>query len=433
MSSPSHNISSSVIPSSFSSVSDLISEPYYTPSSPSGYDENDIVIPALKYPRRRRDRQQMPSFPKNITQTKFDRDIAVDQLSREVAPPAPEDRKKRKQKRRAENAFDMNAKPIKLAEFYDEVKDEKILPEIFLFGKENLTIEIANELEDPVVHEELALANLVVSKHNSNSDLDKQYGLKLVFDDHIEAEYLRSLELDPDYYDLTHLEFKASYGKIYDSQLFIERRLFSTLSHLQFSDKEFLKRSLPVKKDISRIDVSKLFNDDDNSIHVLKVLFKSAFDSGTTTSKLLNGHGPIKLKKLKDMMTFKSSRRFQRYLIAAYILFNDCQQLRRRHTKVSDLHEIFRNSIFKNSDISTIFNNLGIGFFGDYCSFNVIKPYIANLTENRHKQRYKELKKIKITEDKAKRRKENQDLTTGDLWFEDGNPDQLLPAIDLFD
>jgi hypothetical protein len=92
-----------------------------------------------------------------------------------------------------------------------------------------------------------------------------------------------------------------------------------------------------------------------------------------------------------------------------YVLFSDPSKLKNRELKVKNLNEIYKESMFKNCDLKTCFNSVGIGFFDDYLSFNVIKRYIANLTKSRHSKRLEQIKSKKKPRGPKKIRKDIED------------------------
>jgi len=313
----------------------------------------------------------------------------------------------RKKRDEAEALFDFNAKPMTLKEFVSEVKMENFLPDIDPLKVDCLTIETNNNLVDPVIHEELAMCDLVAAKHNSNAYLDEAYGLNLKFNDDIEKQYLLSLNIDVEF-DLSDTSVRYPIPDLYNPELFIQRRLFSCLEHLQFSDPKFLEKHLPVHVDLSRINHQNLVHDDDNSLQLLRNHFHQQFNSFTTLSKCYN-NGNLDLKEIRKYFRCKKHRRFQNYLIIMFVLFSDPSKLKNRELKIKNLHEIYKESPFKNSDIKTCFNSVGIGFFDDYLSFDIVKRYIANLTKDRHNKRMKFFENKKKPRGPKKIRKDIED------------------------
>jgi hypothetical protein len=400
-------------------LSNQVESPEYTPQSPQ-LDSDDIVEfgyfePLYSDRNLRRSRNQRIPTAKNIFEMEpSKREIEEQKLLRQKTPDPPQQKRKRKSKKQeAEDLFNPNAKPKNIGEFIRESLVEEFLPPIDITQKENLTIEINEPIEDPVLHEELAIAELVAAKHNSDLKLDIDYGLNLVFNNDIESEYIRSLEVNPSAYDLTDSGYRCPINNIYNKELFIQRRLFSVLEHLQFSDPAFLSRHLPVHQELKNIDHTKLINDDDNSLDLLKNFIYQDFIQNTTTSKLFRNKR-IELNQLEKLFSLKRHRRLQNYLVISYLIFNEPKLISDRSRTVESLHPIFKRHLFRKSTIKSCFNACGIGFFDDYLSFNVIKPYIGNLTEDRHAARLKILKKEKDLENR-KRRKETINLD--DLWF----------------
>lgn len=403
-------------------LSSQVDSPEYHPSSPDLDLYNDVVPGELKplYSERNLKRSKTPSPSKNLLDmdpftNRENRQREEVRLLKDKTPPAPQGPKRKRKSKRQEaiDLFDVNAKPKNIGEFMRETMSEVFLPPVDLFQKENLTIETNEPIEDPVVHEELAIAELVAAKHNSTIKLDVDYGLNLKFNNDIEQLYIRSLEIEPTNYDLNDTGYRAPIKDLYNKELFIQRRLFSVLEHLQFSDQPFLKRHLPVHQELSRIDHTKLINDDENSFQLLRTHLSDVFKEHTTTKNLIVDNR-VHLKNLEKLFNLKKYRRFQNYLIVAYLLFNDPKLISDRSKTVESIHPIFRRHHFRKSTIKSCFNACGIGFFDDYLSFNVVKPYIANLTEDRHAARLKTLKREKDLENRKKRR-ENVELD--DLWF----------------
>jgi len=367
--------------------------PLYNPESPnfSGiYLDNSESKKQdkSKFPRNIHDLEDFPDLP---AEKDIDDEIN-DVLSKRKF------RSKRKNKERAEFEFDKTAQPISISNFQQFVTEEPISARII---EDKIDIGLEFELKDELEAEELVIRSVCVAQNNAPIE-ESELVKSVQFPDHINSEYVKHLEKDPTDFDFSTDLIRNEKLVNNNSKLFFERRLLQSIQFRNISDPEFIKNHFPMEEDFFKIDVRFMFNEDNNSLDIIRNKLQSYMESRSSLKDLFYGRNWR--NNFAEVMKWRNQKTHQAVSICSLALFFQKNLFKKRDIELNKLDSIFKNSVFKYSSLNEVFRYLGIVFMTDMCPFSLYRDSILNLLEYSHQDVISKIHKVRKLATKKKRK-----------------------------
>jgi hypothetical protein len=290
-------------------------------------------------------------------------------------------RNRKSVKQQAESLFDFNAQPIKLSKFFSELQVESE----FQFSTSPESEH--NQIETKVVEDNSSSLNIqsAASVILSSKIVDDE----IIFDYNLDCLFIEPIENEINL-ELPKLEKKFESEDKPSRELFVKRQLFSAVQASQQVDKEWTEEFFHLDKSLTKVNTSKLFDDDLDSIHELRKIFRrSAIDHHLIRDFFDFSEDSVNIQKLSTFGFKPGFELFYHQLIAMYVVFDDDSFIRKRDSTVRQLNEAFNFLPFDLS-LRQIFNSIGIGFFNDYFNFTerirLVAPFVAGRFKDKIKK-----------------------------------------------
>lgn len=365
------------------------------------YDHTIDPFEAVLRDYERTERKKNQKGSKKVELTDHSNDFNFNQ-------PAKQQQQKRKyksNKQHAEACFDFNAKPISLKKYFADLKVDDQLT--FSTDQEHE----CNQIETKLPIEDSSLLNIqsatevVLASKIVEDDFVFEYNLDCLFIEPIEDEIVKHL---PELKEKFESEDKPS------KELFVKRRLFSAVQVTQQIDKEWTEEFFQIDKSLKKIDSSKLFDDNLDSIHELRKLFRHlAVDKHLIRDFFDFSEDSVNINKLVEFGYKPEFQILYNQLISMYVVFNDENFIRKRDSTIHQLDERFKFLPF-NFSIKHAFNSIGIGFFDDFFPFTkhirLVAPFVAGRFKDKVKKNRFIIERWSNTGSKRNRKTESEFL-----------------------
>jgi len=187
-----------------------------------------------------------------------------------------------------------------------------------------------------------------------------------------------------------------------NSKLFFERRLLQSIQFRNISDPEFIKNHFPMEEDFFKIDVRFMFNEDNNSLDIIRNKLQSYMESRSSLKDLFYGRNWR--NNFAEVMKWRNQKTHQAVSICSLALFFQKNLFKKRDIELNKLDSIFKNSVFKYSSLNEVFRYLGIVFMTDMCPFSLYRDSILNLLEYSHQDVISKIHKVRKLATKKKRK-----------------------------
>lgn len=283
-------------------------------------------------------------------------------------------------KRKAEDLFDTDASPVNLTSFFKTMIDEPESIEID-FETEESKPKDEDKIVDKIVAEQCAIASLVAAQHNLPSyEMDNKLILNVDLPEHIVNQYIVSIDKRPFDYDLSKNVVETPLKQ--NRKLFVDRRLIQSLQLRSISSPEFIKQHFPFDSKLLNLDIKSLYNDDNNSWHVINSKLQKLCESPPLKGIF---HGKDWNKRFAELLNSNRNVNYKFVAICAYHSFFSNKRDQDRNVTLERFnYDLFGKSKFKEFTISEIYSKIGINFITDYCAFPFYRDRILNQLENSH-------------------------------------------------